>query len=110
MINKHFLQALIFCFTGCLLLIAFESNAQESIRKEYLIGPGDIISIQVWDHTDLNRTVEISQQGDFTFPLIGKVHGSCLSVFELEKEISQINKNIESLLLELEKELAEQSD
>ncbi|MFO7558387.1 MAG: polysaccharide biosynthesis/export family protein [Desulfobacterales bacterium] len=53
-----------------------------------MIGPGDVISIQVWDHDDLNRKVEVSQEGDFTFPLIGRVHAAGLSVFELEKNVT----------------------
>ena len=56
---------------------------------EYLIGPGDVLSIQVWDQNDLNRKVEISQEGDFTFPLIGKVHAAGLSVFAVEKTITE---------------------
>lgn len=56
---------------------------------EYLIGPGDVISIQVWDYDDLNRKVEVSQEGDITFPLIGKVHAAGLSVFGLEKQITE---------------------
>ncbi|MBA4321763.1 MAG: hypothetical protein C0408_02990 [Odoribacter sp.] len=60
----------------------------EQSTGEYMIGPGDVISIQVWDHGDLNRNVEVSQEGDFTFPLIGKIHTSGLSVFELEKIIT----------------------
>jgi len=60
----------------------------EHATGEYLIGPGDVISIQVWDHGDLNRKVEVSQEGDFTFPLIGKIHTAGLSVFELEKIVT----------------------
>lgn len=53
-----------------------------------MIGPGDVISIQVWDHDDLNRKVEVSQEGDFTFPLIGRVNAAGLTVFELEKYVT----------------------
>ncbi len=53
--------------------------------KEYIIGAEDVLEIQVWGHDDLHRTVEVSQEGAFTFPLIGKIYAAGLSVFELEK-------------------------
>ena len=59
-------------------------SAEPVTGKGYVIGPGDVLSIQVWDHDDLNRTLEISQEGDIAFPLIGKVHAAGSSVFELE--------------------------
>jgi len=41
----------------------------------------------VWDHDDLTRDVTVSQEGEFSYPLIGKVHAAGLTVFQLEKEI-----------------------
>ncbi len=74
---------------SCLIFQASEIFAQGLKDREYLIGPGDVISIQVWDNNDLNRKVEVSQEGDLTFPLIGKVHTMGLSVFELENLITK---------------------
>jgi polysaccharide export outer membrane protein len=71
-----------------------ESNTSKEIssdssgkEKEYVIGVEDVLDIQVWNNDDLHRTVEVSQEGAFTFPLIGKVMASGLSVFELEKHL-----------------------
>ncbi len=75
---------IIFClivFLGRLSTGLFADNLSES---EYAIGPGDILEIKVWDNADLNRTVEVSQEGIFTFLLIGKIHAGGLSIFELE--------------------------
>lgn len=52
--------------------------------KEYIIGAEDVLEIQVWGQDDLHRTVEVSQEGAFSFPLIGKIDAVGLSVFELE--------------------------
>jgi polysaccharide export outer membrane protein len=69
--------------------------------KDYLIGPEDVLKIQVWDNPDLDRTVQISREGTFSFPLIGSVKTDGLSVAQLEKELSNrladgylINPNI----------------
>lgn len=59
-------------------------SAKDLSYKEYIVGPEDILDIQVWDNDDLSRTIEVSQQGDFTFPLIGRVHVGGLSVSEIE--------------------------
>ncbi|MFH2066637.1 MAG: polysaccharide biosynthesis/export family protein [Pseudomonadota bacterium] len=81
-------KTLLQLFLMIILLFPNASIYAEQSTGEYLIGPGDVISIQVWDHADLNRKVEVSQEGDFTFPLIGKVHTAGLSVFELEKIVT----------------------
>lgn len=66
-----------------LLLLSFAS-AQESVDKGYIVGPGDVLQIQVWKHNDLNRAIEISRDETFSFPLIGKINVSDLSVDEIE--------------------------
>ncbi len=58
------------------------------VPKEYLIGPEDILSIVVWDHEDLTRKVQVSPEGNFSYPLIGKVKAEGLTVSQLEKEIA----------------------
>ncbi len=76
---------LFFCLKGISLCFAVEDVSD----KEYILGPEDVLEIQVWGEENLHRTVEISKEGDFTFPFIGKVHASDLSVFELENLITQ---------------------
>ncbi len=61
----------------------------ESKKKEYVIGPQDVLKITVWDHEDLDREVTVSEDGNFSYPLIGKVHADGLTVSELEKEIEK---------------------
>jgi protein involved in polysaccharide export with SLBB domain len=75
---------LIFCFLGFLILSALNPAAGSPPETGYVIGVGEILEIQVWDNEDLHRKVEVSQDGAFTFPLIGQVHAAGLSVFELE--------------------------
>jgi polysaccharide export outer membrane protein len=83
------------------LLTEQTENRTVSTDKDYIIGPEDVLKIQVWDNTDLDRTVQISREGTFSFPLIGSVKTDGLSVAQLEKELSNrladgylINPNI----------------
>ncbi len=57
--------------------------------KEYKVGPGDILRIEIWDHDDLNRDIEISQDGSFSFPFIESFDASNRSVHEIETLLTQ---------------------
>ena len=71
-------------------LLSFNAtSSQEQMRKGYIIGPGDILEIKVWDHDDLSRSVQVSQGGEFTFPFIGKVKVENLSSFEIENLLAK---------------------
>jgi len=74
---------------GLLALVSLalpEGNfAQDPRDKNYIIGPGDMLEIKVWDHADLDRKVEVSQEGSFTYPFVGRIQAADRSVFFLEK-------------------------
>lgn len=76
-------------FLSIWLIIPATILGQETQDKNYIIGPGDILEINVWDHLDLHRTVEISQEGSFTYPFIGQVKAANQSIFALERLITQ---------------------
>ncbi len=57
--------------------------------SDYVVGPGDSLKITVWGHDDLTRTVQVSEEGNFSYPLIGKVHADELSVSQIEQEITR---------------------
>jgi len=63
--------------------------SNDSSGKDYIIGPEDVLDIQVWGNDDLKRTVEVSQEGAFTFPLVDKVYAKGLTVFELEQQLKK---------------------
>jgi len=65
----------------------FADESLPNPGKEYIVGAEDVVDIQVWGNDDMRRTVEISQDGTFTFPFIDKVYAAGLSVTELEKLI-----------------------
>lgn len=47
----------------------------------------DTLNISVYDHSDLETVVQVSSDGNITFPLIGLINASGLSPRELEKKI-----------------------
>jgi Periplasmic protein involved in polysaccharide export len=72
-----------------MFLVSSLTLCAANLEDEYIINVGDVLDIKVWDNDDLNCTVEVSQQGDFSFPFIEKVHASGLSIFELENIIEK---------------------
>jgi polysaccharide biosynthesis/export protein len=78
----NLLTIIIICFL--LLPNAVFSNPEQSQSENYAVGPGDKLDIQVWGHEDLKRVVEVSPDGTFSFPFIGKIEASGKNVYTLE--------------------------
>jgi polysaccharide export outer membrane protein len=61
-------------------------------KSEYAIGPGDVLSIKVYDHDELTVKVRVSERGTIDFPLIGEVHvgklGASTAAERIEKALA----------------------
>ncbi len=70
--------------------IKTDSEASDSLEKqtEYLINAKDILEIQVYPDTDLNREISVSPKGTISFPLIGEIQVEGLSVSNAEKKLT----------------------
>ena len=77
------------CLIGILGQPLLALSTQDSPGKDYILGPGDVIEIRVWENDDLNRTVEVSYEGSFSFPFIGKIRAAGLNLFMLENELKK---------------------
>lgn len=56
-----------------------------SVSADYRIVPQDILQILVFQVPDLNNSVQVSQDGTVTLPLVGKVQLSGRTTYEAEK-------------------------
>ncbi len=54
---------------------------------DYLLGPGDLIQVTVFETKDLNAEVRVSSRGIISLPLLGNVEVRNLSAAEAEKKI-----------------------
>ena len=66
---------------------AGQAQAQTQ-RGDYLLGPGDVIRIQVFQSTDLTVEARISESGVISYPLLGVVKMAGLSPQQAENLIS----------------------
>ena len=67
------------------------SGSMDSLSQEtqkYLIGPGDVLSIEVWRHTDTSREVTVNHKGEITLPPIKNLSVAGLSVPEIEEKLA----------------------
>lgn len=61
----------------------------QASNNDYILGPEDLIQIEVFEVDELNRAVRISSRGYVKLLLAGDVKAAGLTVSELEKEISK---------------------
>ena len=77
--------------------------AAEEILTTYVIGPGDVLGIEVWKDPALTRTVVVLPDGRISMPLIGELVGGGKTVAQLKKEIEdKISRYVPEPVLTLE--------
>jgi polysaccharide biosynthesis/export protein len=76
--------------TRGLLFLAISLFWQTSFAEteKYLINPGDILEISVWNEEALTREVKVLPDGSIGFPLAGTVSAAGRSVEDLKKELT----------------------
>lgn len=62
-------------------------------QQEYLLAPGDILKISVFKNPDLSQDVRVSEAGSISYPLIGSVAVSGLTLPAAERKIGQLLKD-----------------
>jgi polysaccharide biosynthesis/export protein len=68
-------------FTGVAHLATAQSAA------DYVIGPQDVLTIQVYDQADLGGKYTVETDGTFSFPLLGRVKAGGLTLRAFEGEL-----------------------
>ncbi len=88
-----FLLIPLLIFAGCAKRVSDEAfkadlaSANKVAVTEFILGPGDSIDVSVWRHEDLNKEVQLDPYGNITYPLIGQIHATGLSVFALRDKL-----------------------
>lgn len=69
------------------VLTAGTREASAQTPADYVIGPQDVLTIQVFDQADLGGKYSVEADGTFTFPLIGRVKAGGLTLRTFEGEL-----------------------
>ena len=78
--------------TSLIVFVALALSMTAAVAQtttEYKIGQGDALSVSVWRHPELERTVVVRSNGRVTFPPIGDVNAAGLTPQDLSREIMQ---------------------
>ncbi|MGE5196891.1 MAG: polysaccharide biosynthesis/export family protein [Deltaproteobacteria bacterium] len=63
--------------------------AEVTPSLEYTIGEEDTLQISVWQNPDLNQEVVVRPDGKISFPLIGDVQATGLTISELDRQMTE---------------------
>jgi protein involved in polysaccharide export with SLBB domain len=69
---------------------AREGSAKAGVSRNYKIGVGDLLQIEVYDEKDLTKEVRVLTDGYISFPLLGSIEAAGRSVTQLEKYITKL--------------------
>jgi polysaccharide biosynthesis/export protein len=72
---------------AALLVAACGHITSAQSAGDYVIGPQDVLTIQVFDQTDLGGKYSVETDGTFSFPLIGRLRAGGLTLRALETEL-----------------------
>ena len=59
-------------------------RAQNPDSKDFIVGPEDVMEVQVWDNKDLNQIVFVGPDGKASLPLVGQIQVAGKTVQELQ--------------------------
>lgn len=85
LIQRAFLLISLCCVAGF-------AHAQQA-PKEYVLGAGDVIRVNVFQNLDLTTETRVSEIGDISFPLIGSVPVGGLAIPAAEQKIAKMLKD-----------------
>jgi polysaccharide biosynthesis/export protein len=85
--------------TACVLVLASTScadiprevvqEANRPLAKDFLLGPEDLVEVNVWRNQDLSRTAVVRPDGMISLPLIGDVQASGFTAAQVGEKISK---------------------
>ncbi len=67
------------------------SFAAQKIQRDYQIGPGDLLSVEVFDVEELTRDTRVSQAGTIALPLVPvRLHVAGLTEVQAERKLAEV--------------------
>jgi polysaccharide biosynthesis/export protein len=69
------------------LLLSAATPAHAQSAADYVIGPEDVLTITMYDQTDLSGRYNVELDGTFSFPLIGRITAAGLTIRQFEADL-----------------------
>ncbi len=80
-------RAIIWLVLVCSVLVW--SGVAEAQSTDYIIGGGDLLTISVWRHPEMDRPVTVRSNGLISFPPVGEIMAQGLTPLSLGRELTQ---------------------
>ncbi len=65
-------------------------SAQNAQTKDYIVGPEDVLDVQVWDNKDMNQVVFVRPDGKTSLPIVGEIQAAGKTVQELQDYLTAV--------------------
>lgn len=79
----------IFLFSGTVFAKNSDKDSTSKTDLIYKIGPGDQLEISVWKDESLTKQVIVSPDNRISFPLVGDINTSQMSIEDLRQKIKE---------------------
>src|SRR6267143_2862059 len=64
--------------------------AQNAQTKDYIVGPEDVLDVQVCDNKDMNQVVFVRPDGKTSLPIVGEIQAAGKTVQELQDYLTAV--------------------
>jgi polysaccharide export outer membrane protein len=82
---------------------ATPANETVGASENYIIGPGDLLDISVWQDESLSRATIVLPDGRISFPLVGEVMAAGRTLGDLKKEMEgRLTRYVPNIILSLD--------
>jgi polysaccharide export outer membrane protein len=61
----------------------------QPVSDDYIIGPSDVLAINVWKDAELSRTVPVRPDGKISLPLIGELQVNGLTALKVQRMVAE---------------------
>ncbi len=68
-------------------VLTFEPNLRIATPKNYIVGPDDELTVNIYGYQEANYKLSVSPDGDVVIPLIGSIYVSGLTIEQASKKI-----------------------
>ncbi|MFJ4456606.1 polysaccharide biosynthesis/export family protein [Pseudomonas sp. NPDC089392] len=72
----------------CMLTLWSGASNADQNSAAYLLSPGDVVMVSVWQEESLRQEATVLPDGSITFPLAGRINVAGLDVTAVEKQVA----------------------
>jgi polysaccharide export outer membrane protein len=65
------------------------SSVSDPTNKAYVIGPRDVLEVNVFKVLELSKTVQVSEAGTISYPLVGELQASGKTARQVEQDLTK---------------------